>query len=1048
MNDSRRPRAARWTLSAVLLGAVWAGPSDGGSLRVRHLTPAEGLPNGRVWEVTQDRDGYVWIASSSGVTRTDGRRFRTLTIGDGLPHNTVLSLEADPAGGIWVGTARGLARVDEGEVVRTLGEEHGLASTVVRALLRSEDALWIGTEQGLHRLADGDGKAVQIPVGGEPPRIRDLAPAAGGGVWAATTRGLWRLRGDRLAPVDPQRGPPPTATAFGVLDQGIRLWVGTAEGLWLRDDSGDWSRFDEGDGLPVSGTNAIVAREDGTVWIGTWGGGLVSWTPAGGFEPFGRDRGFPLSFVTGAYVDAEDNLWATSHQSGVGVVVEHSFDVLGEPDGIPPLITRIEESEDGSVWLGSLGGLVVLPNGDERRSRVVALPDREVVDLVLDGESRPWIATRSGVAVVVGDRVRWFGLDELGGDRIEDLAPWRGHCFVMTDDSIVLLSPDGAEARLDASPVGGNILASRAHDDGTLWIASVRGLGKWRPGEPARLFDEDTGLPRAEVRSLWVDDGGVWAGTHSGLVRLGPDGAVRGVWNEEQGLPDRHVSQLFGLPNGDLWVGTERGAALLREGEVHAHPAGEGLIGSQVMMFAPDRKGRVWVGTDLGLNRCTAEDCEPFGRRLGMEQQPVYQVLRTGPESVWIVTSMGVYFWNGRDLAFYPCREDLGVRSITRLSALTDRQGRLWVGTDGGAIRFESPTERRERLLPLHLLDLQLDGRPIAQEALDRVLPPSTSTLGLEFVALSFREPQHVRYEVRWVDPEGRTKSWRTWERNFLLTGLRAGVHSVSIDARNVSGSRARAPISLDFRIAVPFWRRLPVQVATALLLILGIAAVVRLRTLALVRRQQRLEKLVRDRTAALDRANAKLARLATHDELTGLPNHRHFWERAREMRSRARRHGEGFALVILDIDDFKSINDRWGHLAGDEVLRRTGAVLAETLRDEDLLARYGGEEFAALLGGGSTESAVHVAERMRATLESTSVGAVGDDEIRVTGSFGVAVWNPEGDSLRGLFRRADVAVYRAKGEGKNRVVLQEAGDDDSVLDEVDLDEVGHRPAG
>ena len=1020
---------------ALLLAVFLASPAGAGSLRVRHLSPAEGLPNGRTWASAQDRDGYVWIASSSGVTRYDGQRFHTLTVGDGLPHNTVLSVVGDREEGVWAGTAGGLAHVVDGEVVRVVGEADGMRSEVVRALQWSEDRLWIGTEVGVFRL-DSDGPVAVRPEDDRDLRVRSLALRSSGGVWAGTMDGVWEVRGDRLVPVEsPERLS--DAIVFGVLEVGADLWVGSSDGLWRRRARGEWRRWGRDDGLPVDQFNRLARARDGRLWVGTWGAGLFRVGPDG-FDHWGRDRGFPLSFITSLFEDSEGNLWASSHQAGAAVLVEHAFETLGPEDGVPPLVTRMQVDDQGNVWLGSIGGLSFLPRGDAERVRSVPLLHPQVVNLVLDDRGRGWIGTRSGVALVDGEDVRWWGLDEIGGSsRIEDLEAWEDRCFVLTDRSVALLSADGIEAILDRA-LGASVFATRATRDGTLWVASVRGISRWKPGTEPRTFDESTGLPSAEVRSLWVEDDRLWAGTHEGLVQLSLEGEVLRHWTREDGLPDDHVTQMLVAQDGAMWVGTEKGAAVVRGDRLRAFPAGPGFLGSQVTVFSPEPDGSMWVGSDLGLNLCTPEACRPWGAEQGMEQQPVYQVLRTSPQALWIVTSMGVHYWTGDDLAFFPCRGDLGVRSITRNTAAADRLGRLWVGTDGGVVRFDAPGDDRERQLPLHLLDIRIDGRPFDRSVLDAPLPPGTSAIELGFVALSFRDPEHVRYEVRWEGPEGERRTRRSWEKSTLLTGLEPGEHKVVVDARDVGGARAAVPLTLSFTIARPLWERAWFRALALVLSVLGFVAVVRLRTLGLVRRQEQLERLVRERTAALDEANAKLARLATHDELTGLPNHRYFWERARQMRSRARRRGEAFALVIVDLDDFKAVNDRWGHQVGDEVLRQAANALRGETRDEDLVARYGGEEFAALLVGGDVDVAVRVAERMRSSLEVALVTTSGGDEVRVTGSFGVGTWNLEDDSLRDLFRRADRAVYRAKGEGKNRVAIQAARSGPPVPDDTE----------
>ena len=163
-----------------------------------------------------------------------------------------------------------------------------------------------------------------------------------------------------------------------------------------------------------------------------------------------------------------------------------------------------------------------------------------------------------------------------------------------------------------------------------------------------------------------------------------------------------------------------------------------------------------------------------------------------------------------------------------------------------------------------------------------------------------------------------------------------------------------------------------------------------------------------------------KLSNAAASDPLTGLLNRRGFDTRANAWLSDPRQRPTHCALVTFDIDHFKQVNDRFGHAAGDDVLKSLGRLVAESLRQDDLCARFGGEEFVVLLVGSGRDEAIRSAERLRQTAQATLTTP---DGRSVTISLGVADWRSEDDRLEAVLARADQALYQAKQEGRNRVV-------------------------
>lgn len=171
-----------------------------------------------------------------------------------------------------------------------------------------------------------------------------------------------------------------------------------------------------------------------------------------------------------------------------------------------------------------------------------------------------------------------------------------------------------------------------------------------------------------------------------------------------------------------------------------------------------------------------------------------------------------------------------------------------------------------------------------------------------------------------------------------------------------------------------------------------------------------------------------ELKRRAATDFLTGVSNRRSFLHRAQEELLRSERYGHSLALLMLDIDRFKSINDTHGHAMGDAVLKAVVAACHQNLRQVDILGRLGGEEFAALLPQTDQAGALAICERVRQAVANITLPAK-EGMVCVTASLGLAELH-RGESLDALMRRADTALYRAKGEGRNRTCAFDASED------------------
>lgn len=229
-------------------------------------------------------------------------------------------------------------------------------------------------------------------------------------------------------------------------------------------------------------------------------------------------------------------------------------------------------------------------------------------------------------------------------------------------------------------------------------------------------------------------------------------------------------------------------------------------------------------------------------------------------------------------------------------------------------------------------------------------------------------------------------------------------------DLLRLDGFVFTPPVVVDKRVRLGF----------VLMAVVALAAVVI--ALVFLRLNRKLLTEVKRRREA----EAQMRQLADTDPLTGLANRRAFINVLESEVSKTRRYGDVFSLVMMDLDYFKQVNDKHGHLVGDDVLRHLAGLLQRTQRESDFVARFGGEEFVLLLPRTDEVEARNLAERLRGLISNRGFVLPSGEAIEVTASFGIVEWS---DQIAGReFQCVDTVLYQAKAGGRNCVVVWSEG--------------------
>ncbi len=966
----------------------------------------QGMPHLVATALAQGRDGFIWIGTQGGLARWDGYRFKAYTanraIRGSLPDNWIQTLHVDPAGRLWIGTASGqLARYDPvHDRFDTIGLGVGAAQIHIGSIVDDgSGGLWIRTDDELRGL-DARGKLVSVLRGGmhglPKVRIQAVLRDRTGALWVGTATGLARQNAGAsvFVPVVLADNRPGVSALFE--DDGGRLWIGTVRnGLFVINRRNDVPhRIGADVNLLQTSISAIQTAGAHQIWAALRGSGVLSIdTRSGSATVIQHDRTVPTSL-------AHDDVWALLRDT------------------------------TGGMWVGGTGGLSYHP------------PNSGLITTIFGAQQRPGALSASDVMSILTTRDGhiWLGYMDGGIDVID---PRRGR--------IAALRP--SRTLPDRSLPQETVFAMVEGDHGEVYIGTRRGLyASPLSVRTVRLLKLKGHNSDFAVNALLYNAGVLWVGSeYEGLwgvvpgQRAGTTNRIVFAPSDAAKLTNLHVSVLARGGGQDLWVGTRDG---LNRFDLSTHRIERilpdpidprGLPAGFVATLQLDRAGRLWVGTfGGGLAVSAGRDgrgrlrFRRFGLSDGLPHLNVDSLALDGGGTLWAGTDDGLARIDPHSLAIHAMKPADGavLRDYFVGARTTTPAGEVLFGAKDGFTIIRPGKAWVSRLVPRILItDLRVGGVAVPVGPYNEigppvqlVLTPEANRLTVEFSALDFMTPEQNRFAYRLEGFDSRWTETDATRRLATYTNLPPGDYTLRLRASDRDGIWTERPMPLRLSVLPAWHQSLWFRLMLAALLALTIIALVRGRTAHLRRRQRELERQIVDRTGDLSAANERLTQLAQIDTLTGCANRRHFLDRADELIQLAGRHDLPLSLAVLDLDNFKHVNDTWGHPGGDAVLGAAGQILRQHVRLSDHLGRIGGEEFALLMPHTTTAGAHLLADRVRYAL-SDAVVTVEGGAIQVTASFGIAELRA-GEDYDALYGRADAALYAAKRAGRNRVEI------------------------
>jgi diguanylate cyclase (GGDEF)-like protein len=987
----QEPASAPAIASAATASIGWVGMAN---TVFEHLGQHDGLPHDIATGVTEDAEGYLWASTQDGVARWDGYRFRVYPARPddphGLPVSYVRTIAHDSKGRIWVGMdGGGIARFDAAENWFT---RFG-GSTVVGLAADSEGGMWAASTTGLmHVRASG--------------RVEDAWPHGGKGPDPLPESGVTAVLQDRAGTV----------------------WVGTTAGVVQRFPDGRPGRRIELPGLASDASvkvDAIYEDARGQVWIGTGLHGVFVCDPARGrisrLQPAGpADPSLPSDSVTSFAEMGGGEIWIGTQTRGL--VIADTSTLLARrvvrdrsvPSNLQAnWIWGLYRDRGGQMWVASTTGL--------SRTR----PQQDAIYSLFSSDGSAW--TDPYVFSVDADARGVVTLGQKSG--IEVIDP--------VDHRMTALTGEGA----DGSTVISNITAIVHTADGTRYLASQDGLFTLAPkSTQIRPVPMPTRGAVKGVTALWLDGSTLWIG-----------GKGDGIWTMDLASPARALSQpvpthdlsdpevtaIAPGPDGATWVATNNGLNLVRQGRpterimpVANDPTS--LAAAVINSLLTDRQGRLWVGNNAGIQILEKRDASGhaafhhIGQAEGLTSENIDMLLMDASGRIWASTDDGIAVIDPTSYALRVLHPADGAAISTYWvnSGAVGPTGEVFFGGLGGltVIRPERLT-RRVYSGPIVVTDVEVGGKPASlKDAGARkqlTVPPEAGGFSVEFSLLDFTAPERNRYAY-WL--EGYDKTWRevdSTHRAASYTNLSPAHYVLHMKAASRDGTWTEHPLEVDVQI-LPAWHQTWwFELLEVLAALLAVAAVVAVRVRYVQQRSLELEHLVEQRTHELTQLQHQLEELAYSDALTSLPNRRMFGDWCRQMIATSERQDGGFALLLIDLDHFKQVNDTLGHDAGDALLVETARRLRAIARKADVVARLGGDEFAILLADTAIPSAVDIACRRILDAFDTPVPYEGQ-EMRTSPSIGVALFPRDGVTQDELYKSADLALYEAKRGGRN----------------------------
>ncbi|MBL4818780.1 MAG: hypothetical protein JKY15_06065, partial [Deltaproteobacteria bacterium] len=768
----------------------------GQSYYYKRYSLEEGLAQSQVFSMHQDQFGNLWLGTIGGITKFDGTRFKSFTTKDGMANSAVTNILEDSKGNIWIGTWKGLSiytcensfsissPIENGcnKKFYNITKEQGLINEKINCIIEeSNNIFWVASAEGLSRLHirfnDDDFNIDDIKIKnytiGDSSNFLEiiaLCKSKQGRIWIGTNKGIYyKDDNDQIVEFTSDQNNPKGNINYIIEDKDRAIWFGASSGLYkLPNGSVELQDFLKQGGIKKTYVNSIIQSENGDIIFGTNGDGYYVCN-GDKIEHFGVSNGVPNPYIRSLLEDREGNLWIGTEGDGVLMFTGKKFEIYNRIHGLNNnIIWTIYQDSKDHFWFGSWGNGLNRYNIANATTQHITQKDglsgNKIFAIHEDSYNNLWIGTDHGISK--------FSLNELqqGNINIQNL-----------NDKIII-------------PNGVAYCIVDDHNNNT-WIGTKDGAYKViknKNGIQRTIhYSKKHGLADNAVRNIFLDSkNNLWFATGSGLSKLIPHEDSLYTYGkipeknlilfknitEEDGLKNSLIITIKEDAKGNIWFGSYGGGVYMLNAENHDLiniSAKAGLTSENVVLILFDDQNNLWIGSNLGLDRLNVNE----------------------------------FLENGRIVIKHFGKLDgfAGVET-NQNGGFKDKNGDLWFGTIGGAIKYNTTIDKPNIVKPqtnITKIRLFYDNLQIPD---DGVFGYDKNHLSFDFSGVSLTVPEKVRYRYKL---ENFDDDWSPITDIPFATysNLPPGNFAFKVIACNNDGLWNTIPAIYNFQIISPFWR-------------------------------------------------------------------------------------------------------------------------------------------------------------------------------------------------------------------------------------------------